>query len=122
LAQRIVIVDDTALNRRVLESLIRELDDVEVLSFASSPEERAPSLGASLFIIDYQMPTPNGMELLSAIRADERVRHAATSSRRWLKGSKRNRKPRSCYLRAARSVRASFTGDRCRRTISRRSA
>jgi predicted signal transduction protein with EAL and GGDEF domain len=49
LAQRIVIVDDTALNRRVLESLIQELDDVEVLSFASSAEalERAPLLGAA---------------------------------------------------------------------------
>jgi diguanylate cyclase (GGDEF)-like protein len=77
LAQCIVIVDDTALNRRVLESLIRELDDVEVLSFASSAEalERAPSLGASLFIVDYQMPAPDGMALLSAIRADERIRH-----------------------------------------------
>ncbi len=44
-------------------------------SFAHSAEalERAPSLGASLFIVDYQMPAPDGMALLSAIRADARV-------------------------------------------------
>ena len=75
--QRIVIIDDVALNRRVLESMVAGLDDVEVLSFASSAEalERAPTLGASLFIVDYRMPAPDGMALLSAIRADERICH-----------------------------------------------
>lgn len=74
---RIVIVDDTALNRRVLESLLAELDGVEVLSFGSSAEalERAPLLEASLFIVDYRMPAPDGMALLSAIRADQRIAH-----------------------------------------------
>ena len=50
--QRIVIIDDVALNRRVLESLVADRDDVEVLSFASSAEalKRARSLDASLFI------------------------------------------------------------------------
>jgi diguanylate cyclase (GGDEF)-like protein len=76
-AQRIVIVDDVALNRRVLETLVAGLTDVEVISFARSAEAlaRAPTLGASLFIVDYQMPAPDGMALLSAIRADERVCH-----------------------------------------------
>jgi diguanylate cyclase (GGDEF)-like protein len=76
-AQRIVVVDDVALNRRLIESMLARMADVEVLSFASSAEalERAPTLDASLFILDYQMPAPNGIELLSAIRADERIRH-----------------------------------------------
>jgi diguanylate cyclase (GGDEF)-like protein len=71
-AQRIVIVDDSALNRRLLESLVAQLVDVEVLSFARSAEalERAPTLGASLFIIDYRMPAPDGMAMLSAIRSN----------------------------------------------------
>jgi diguanylate cyclase (GGDEF)-like protein len=75
-AQRIVIVDDSALNRRMLQSLVAELVDVEVLSFGSSAEalERAPTLNASLFIVDYRMPAPDGMAMLSAIRADERIR------------------------------------------------
>jgi diguanylate cyclase (GGDEF)-like protein len=74
--QRIVIVDDAALNRRMLESLVAELADVEVISFGRSAEalERAPTLGASLFIIDYRMPAPDGMAMLSAIRADETLR------------------------------------------------
>jgi diguanylate cyclase (GGDEF)-like protein len=76
-AQLIVIVDDSALNRRMLESLVTELGKVEVLSFAHSAEalERAPALEASLFIVDYQMPAPDGMAVLSALRAGERTQH-----------------------------------------------
>jgi diguanylate cyclase (GGDEF)-like protein len=76
-AQRIVIVDDSALNRRMLESLVAQLFDVEVLAFGRSAEalERAPMLGASLFIIDYRMPAPDGMAMLSAIRADGPTHH-----------------------------------------------
>ena len=73
MAQRIVIVDDAALNRRVLESLVARLPDVEVRSFGSSADAlaQAPNLAASLFIVDYQMPAPDGMALLSSLRADE---------------------------------------------------
>ena len=76
MGQRIVIVDDSALNRRMLESLVAELDCVEVLSFGRSAEalERSPTLEASLFIVDYRMPVPDGMALLSALRADEATR------------------------------------------------
>jgi diguanylate cyclase (GGDEF)-like protein len=75
-AQLIVIVDDSALNRRMMESLVSELYDVEVLSFARSGEalERAPTLGASLFIVDYRMPAPDGMAVLTALRSDERTK------------------------------------------------
>jgi diguanylate cyclase (GGDEF)-like protein len=74
-AQRIVVVDDIALNRRVFASLVAELDGVEVVSFADSSValERAPFLGASLFVLDYRMPAPDGMAMLSAIRADPRI-------------------------------------------------
>lgn len=73
MVQRIVIVDDAALNRRVLESLVARLPDVEVQSFGSSAEAlaQAPNLGASLFIVDYQMPAPDGMALLTSLRAGE---------------------------------------------------
>jgi diguanylate cyclase (GGDEF)-like protein len=76
-AQRIVIVDDSALNRRMLASLVALLVDVEVLTFGSSAEalERAPALAASLFIVDYRMPAPDGMAVLSALRAGETTRH-----------------------------------------------
>ncbi len=76
-SQRIVVVDDVALNLRVMESLIAELDDVEVITFTSSAEAlaRAPTLGASLFIIDYRMPPPDGISVLSAIREDPRIGH-----------------------------------------------
>ena len=75
MAQRIVIVDDSALNRRMLASLVADFTDVEVLSFGSSTEalERAPTLEASLFIVDYRMPAPDGMAVLTAIRADEQT-------------------------------------------------
>jgi diguanylate cyclase (GGDEF)-like protein len=70
--QRIVIVDDSAFNRRLLESLVAELAGVEVISFGRSAEalERAPELNASLFIVDYRMPAPDGMAMLAALRAD----------------------------------------------------
>lgn len=73
--QRIVIVDDSALNRRMLGSLVAQLADVEVLSFGSSAEavDRAPALEASLFIVDYRMPAPDGMAVLTALRADART-------------------------------------------------
>ena len=76
MGQRIVIVDDSAINRQMLEWLIAELTDVEVLSFGNSAEalERAPTVEASLFIVDYQMPAPDGMAVLSAIRRDDRTR------------------------------------------------
>ncbi len=75
MAQRIVIIDDSALNRRILESLVAQLHDVEVMSFAGSADAlaRAPSLEASLFIVDYRMPSPDGMAVLRAIRADGRI-------------------------------------------------
>jgi diguanylate cyclase (GGDEF)-like protein len=59
----------------MLKSLVAELPDVEVLSFSSSAEalKLSPFLYASLFIVDYQMPAPDGMAVLSAIRADERI-------------------------------------------------
>ena len=59
----------------MLESLVSELTGVEVLPFGRSAEalERAPTLDASLFIVDYRMPTPDGMELLSALREDPRT-------------------------------------------------
>jgi diguanylate cyclase (GGDEF)-like protein len=74
-AQRIVIVDDSALNRRMMESLVSELQDIEVFSFGRSGEalERAPTLDASLFIVDYRMPAPDGMAVLTALRSDERT-------------------------------------------------
>jgi diguanylate cyclase (GGDEF)-like protein len=74
-AQRIVIVDDTALNRRMLESLVARLPNVDVRSFGSSADAlaQAPNLAASLFIIDYQMPAPDGMAMLASLRADERT-------------------------------------------------
>ena len=75
MTQRIVVVDDIALNRRIFTSLVAELDGVEVVSFADSSIalERAPYLGASLFVLDYRMPAPDGMAMLSAIRADPRI-------------------------------------------------
>jgi len=76
MAQRIVIVDDSALNRRMMESLVSELHEVEVLSFGRSAEalEHAPALDASLFIVDYRMPAPDGMAVLSTLRGAERTR------------------------------------------------
>jgi diguanylate cyclase (GGDEF)-like protein len=76
MTQRVVIVDDSALNRRMLESLVSELEDVEVMSFGSSAEalKRASTLDASLFILDFRMPAPDGMAVLSGLRSDDRTR------------------------------------------------
>jgi len=75
MAQRIVIVDDSELNRRVLAHILGELDDVAVSTFAGGAEAlaAAQALDPSLFVIDYRMPTPNGLELLAQIRSSPQM-------------------------------------------------
>ncbi len=76
MTQRIVVVDDAAVNRRVFAVLLEDLSDVSVSTFGGSEEALAvaPSLDPSLFIVDYRMPPPDGMELLTRLRADPRTR------------------------------------------------
>src|ERR1700722_4157269 len=70
-AQRIVIIDDTALNRRVLSDMLGQLENVAVSAFSGGEAalEALEALDPSLFIVDYRMPSPNGLEVLARLRA-----------------------------------------------------
>jgi two-component system chemotaxis response regulator CheY len=75
---RLLVVDDFKTMRRVLRSLLREmgLDDVDEASDGAAALERLRAEPADVVITDIEMPTMNGFELLSAIKKDERLRHA----------------------------------------------
>ena len=70
---RVLVVDDNATNREILESYLRSWG-MEPLSAASAAEAldllRAGSGCPDLAILDFQMPEMDGVELARAIRSD----------------------------------------------------
>jgi PleD family two-component response regulator len=68
--RRVVHVDVVEVNLRILESLVRNLTDVEMFAFTSSAEAlaAAPGIAPDLFVVNSRMPTPDGLEMLAEIR------------------------------------------------------
>ena len=76
---RILVVDDFLTMRRVVRSQLREIgfDDGD-LAEAGDGEAALTQLRAGAFdfvVSDIDMPTMGGFELLSAIKADPKLRH-----------------------------------------------
>jgi diguanylate cyclase (GGDEF)-like protein len=66
----VVIVDDNDLSLKLLSGLAREIPDVIVHPFPSSADALAWSgkQHVDCFILDYQMPSPNGVEMIKLLR------------------------------------------------------
>ena len=69
--QHVVIVDDDDLTVKLFTSIAGEIDGVVVHPFRSSTEalEWAHGRDVDLFVFDYNMPAPNGLQMIWAIRA-----------------------------------------------------
>lgn len=78
LQRRILVVDDTAANREILDDHLRSWGAIPVLA-ASAGEALAELRAAAakhpfeLAILDFQMPDMDGMQLAHAIRADPQL-------------------------------------------------
>ena len=80
MTQHVVIVDDQELNLRLLRSIANEIGDVIVHPFLSSLEALAWCEGKDVdcFVLDYNMPAPDGVEMVRILRAKEAFARAAT--------------------------------------------
>jgi len=67
---QILVIDDAALNLKLMEHLIRRLPDCTSVLFESSADALAwcADNDPDLVIVDYMMPAPDGMEFASRFR------------------------------------------------------
>lgn len=68
----LVIDDDPALGRALSERLIAEGYDVRTVENGKEGLDLALDIQPNLTFLDYMMPDMNGLEVLKALRADER--------------------------------------------------
>ncbi|NTU60093.1 MAG: response regulator, partial [Deltaproteobacteria bacterium] len=72
MALRTLVVDDSALYRRVLADALASLPDVEVVGSASNGRlavQRVKELQPDLVTLDIEMPEMGGLEVLDALRS-----------------------------------------------------
>ncbi len=74
---RVLVVDDFLTMRRVVRGQLREMgfDDVGEAADGAAALEQLRSTAFDAVISDIDMPTMGGLELLSAIKTDARLRH-----------------------------------------------
>ncbi len=71
---RVLIVDDTAVYRRVVSEVLSEIPDIEVVGTANNGKiamSKIASLKPDLLTLDIEMPEMNGLDVLSSIRSEE---------------------------------------------------
>ncbi|EXF95921.1 chemotaxis protein CheY [Pseudomonas fluorescens HK44] len=74
---KILIVDDFATMRRIIKTLLRDLGFTNTLE-ADDGTSALPMLQNGSFdflITDWNMPGMSGIDLLSYVRADDRIKH-----------------------------------------------
>ncbi len=72
---KILIVDDDAASRRLLEVRLRELEcKVEMASDGEEGLEKVESFQPDVILLDYMMPRMTGLEVLKRLKADERYK------------------------------------------------
>ena len=74
---KILVVDDFATMRRIIRNLLKELgfDNVDEAEDGVSALAKLHSAPFDFVVSDWSMPNMNGIDLLRAIRADERLHH-----------------------------------------------
>lgn len=68
---RLLVVDDSALYRQLVQNVLREIAGVEVVGVAKSGQEALESIGEhnpDLITLDVQMPDLNGIEVLRELK------------------------------------------------------
>ncbi len=71
MTQHVVIVDDDDLTLKLFAGIAAEIPDVEVHAFLSSTDAINWYHGKEVdcFVFDYNMPLPNGMQMIALVRA-----------------------------------------------------
>ncbi|MEY3202504.1 MAG: hypothetical protein RIR70_2054, partial [Pseudomonadota bacterium] len=67
---RVIIVDDSALIRQVLSTIINSTPDMEVIATAPNPvlaREKIRELNPDVITLDIEMPEMNGLDFLEKI-------------------------------------------------------
>jgi len=69
---QVAIVDDNPVNLKLMESLVRRVEDCKPLTFQDSASGLAWCLAndPDLVIVDFMMPPPDGLEFIRLFRAD----------------------------------------------------
>lgn len=77
MTQHVVIVDDDDLTLKLFAGIASEIPDVVVHPFLSSTEAIDWYHGKDVdcFVFDYNMPLPNGMQMIALVRALPEFRH-----------------------------------------------
>ena len=75
MAKKILVIDDSALMRRVISDIINESDEYEVVAIAKDGLEGLDMIVShpyeySAIILDINMPKLNGLELLKRLQKD----------------------------------------------------
>jgi CheY-like chemotaxis protein len=74
-AQRVLIIDDNAVNRRMAQVLFQKLGwDVETVDSGERALLHLATHRYDLVLLDISMPGMNGMDVCQRIRADHRLR------------------------------------------------
>lgn len=69
---RVLIVDDTAIYRKVVAEVLSELPDIEVVGTANNGKiaiSKIASLKPDILTLDIEMPEMNGLDVLSSIKS-----------------------------------------------------
>ena len=76
MAQHIVVVDDAATNLEILSAIVADIPGVVVHPFTVSSEAMAwaNEHEADAFLVDYNMPEPDGLAMIGMLRSDLRYR------------------------------------------------
>jgi diguanylate cyclase (GGDEF)-like protein len=75
-SQHIVVVDDAATNLEIMSAIASDIPDSVVHPFSDSREAMAWAFEhhVDAFIVDYNMPDPDGLAMIRMLRADSRYR------------------------------------------------
>ena len=72
--RKILVVDDSKLLHRMFEMMLRQYPLVHAYDGQEALERLKESKDVDLVLLDMNMPRMNGLELLEAMKADERMK------------------------------------------------
>ena len=77
MTQHVVLVDDVQTNLEILEAIVQRRPDTQAHPFASSTDALAFAQTAPVdaFVLDYNMPSPDGREMIALLRGDARFEY-----------------------------------------------
>src|SRR5919202_7139260 len=73
-ARKILVCDDSKLLHRMFEMMLRQYPLVHAYDGKEALERLSESKDVDLVLLDMNMPRMNGLELLEAMKADERMK------------------------------------------------